>query len=109
MPTVREAKAEVVGGLDKDLIRRVVRAHVNEVRHCYNQGLVKDPNLKGRVAVQFTIGATGKVSSSVVAESDLKDGAVSSCIAQAVRRWSFPKPASGGAAMVTYPFILQAG
>ncbi len=109
VPTVREAKAEVVGGLDKDLIRRVVRAHVNEVRHCYNQGLVKDPNLKGRVAVQFTIGATGKVSSSVVAESDLKDGAVSSCIAQAVRRWSFPKPASGGAAMVTYPFILQAG
>ena len=45
----------------------------------------------------------------MVAECDLKDGAVSSCIAQAVRRWSFPKPASGGAAMVTYPFILQAG
>ncbi len=109
VPTVREAKAEVVGGLDKDLIRRVVRAHVNEVRHCYNQGLVKDPNLKGRVAVQFTIGATGKVSSAVVGESDLKDQAVASCIAQAVRRWSFPKPASGGAAMVTYPFILQTG
>ena len=109
VPTVREAKAEVVGGLDKDLIRRVVRAHVNEVRHCYNLGLARDPNLKGRVAVQFTIGATGKVSSAVVAESDLKDSSVGACISQAVRRWSFPKPASGGAAMVTYPFILQAG
>lgn len=111
VPQVRDAKAEVVGGLDKDLIRRVVRAHVNEVRHCYNMGLAKDPNMKGRVAVQFTIGNTGKVSSSVVSESDLKgDGAaVASCIAQAVRRWSFPKPASGGAALVTYPFILQAG
>lgn len=110
VPQVRDAKAEVVGGLDKDLIRRVVRAHVNEVRHCYNMGLAKDPNMKGRVAVQFTIGGTGKVSSSVVQESDLKDGnQVANCIAQAVRRWNFPKPASGGAALVTYPFILQAG
>lgn len=108
-PNVVASKAEVVGGLDKDLIRRIVRAHINEVRHCYNQGLAKDPNLKGRVSVQFTISGTGKVTTSVVAESDIKDPAVSTCIAQAVRRWSFPKPASGGAALVTYPFILQAG
>lgn len=111
VPTVREAKAEVVGGLDKDLIRRVVRAHVNEVRHCYNMGLTKDPNMKGRVAVQFTIGGTGKVASAVVSETDLKGEGmqVANCIAQAVRRWNFPKPASGGAALVTYPFILAAG
>ena len=90
-------------------IRRVVRAHINEVRYCYNQGLAKDANLKGRVAVQFTIGGTGKVTSAVVGETDLKDRGVGSCIAQAVKRWSFPKPASGGAAIVTYPFILQPG
>jgi TonB family protein len=108
-PQVLATKAEVVGGLDKDLIRRVVRAHINEVRYCYNQGLAKDANLKGRVAVQFTIGGTGKVTSAVVGETDLKDRAVGSCIAQAVKRWSFPKPASGGAAIVTYPFILQPG
>lgn len=108
-PQVLATKAEVVGGLDKDLIRRVVRAHINEVRYCYNQGLAKDANLKGRVAVQFTIGGTGKVTSAVVGETDLKDRGVGSCIAQAVKRWSFPKPASGGAAIVTYPFILQPG
>lgn len=109
VPQVLGTKAEVVGSLDKDLIRRVVRAHINEVRYCYNQGLGKDPNLKGRVAVQFTIGATGKVTSSVVGEQDIKDPGVSSCIVQAVRRWTFPRPASGGAVIVTYPFILQPG
>lgn len=109
VPQVLGTKADVVGGLDKDLIRRVVRAHINEVRYCYNQGLAKDPNLKGRVAVQFTIGATGKVTSSVVGENDVKDPAVGSCISQAVRRWTFPRPATGGAAIVTYPFILQPG
>ena len=108
VPAPRLGIAQVQGGLDKDLIRRVVRAHINEVRYCYQQGLNKDPNLKGRVAVQFQIGATGKVPTSVVSESDIKDTAVSHCIASAVRRWSFPKPAGGGTVIVTYPFVLQA-
>ena len=109
VPTVRQAKAEVQGALDKDIIRRIVRAHINEVRHCYNQGLAKDPNLKGRVSVQFTIGGTGAVQAAVVAESQIKDTAVSNCIAQAVRRWKFPKPQGGGSVIVTYPFVLEPG
>ncbi len=108
-PTPRLGVAQVQGGgLDKDLIRRVVRAHINEIRYCYNQGLARDPNLKGRVAVQFQIGTTGKVPSAVVAENDLKDATVANCITTAVRRWQFPAPPGGGAVIVTYPFILQA-
>ena len=61
VPRVRQAKATVTGSLDKDIIRRIVRAHINEVRYCYEKGLAVDPNLKGRVAVTFTIDAEGKV------------------------------------------------
>ncbi len=109
VPRVRQAKATVQGGLDKDIIRRVVRAHINEVRYCYNQGLVRDPNLKGRVAVQFTIGPSGSVPAAVVQESSIKDQNVGQCIAKAVKRWKFPKPDGGGNVVVTYPFVLEAG
>lgn len=109
VPQVRQAMAQVKGALDKDIIRRIVRAHINEVRHCYNQGLVRDPNLKGRVAVQFTIGPTGKVPVAVVAQSSLKDGSVANCVAKAVKRWTFPKPQGGGNVVVTYPFVLEPG
>jgi hypothetical protein len=109
VPTVRQAKAEVQGALDKDIIRRIVRAHINEVRYCYNQALARDPNAKGRVAVQFTIGGTGKVPSAVVQETTMKDAGVGNCIAQAVRRWTFPKPEGGGSVIVTYPFVLEPG
>ncbi len=109
VPQVRQAKASVKGALDKDIIRRIVRAHINEVRHCYNQGLVRDPNLKGRVAVQFTIGPTGKVPVAVVAQSSLKDSSVANCVAKAVKRWTFPKPQGGGNVVVTYPFVLEPG
>lgn len=108
-PVVRTSTGEFKGVLDKELIRRVVRAHINEVRGCYDQGLSRDPNLRGRVEVQFAIGPTGAVSTSVVGESSLPDGAVAQCIAKAVRRWRFPTAALGGSALVTYPFTLSPG
>jgi len=109
VPMVRQAKAEVQGDLDKDIIRRIVRAHINEVRHCYSQGLANDPALEGRVSVQFTINPTGKVPVAVVQESTLSDAQVANCIAAAVKRWTFPKPKDEGNAIVTYPFVLSPG
>ncbi len=109
VPTVRQAKAEVQGALDRDIIRRIVRAHINEVRYCYNQGLTRDPTLRGRVAVQFTIGGTGRVATAVVQESSLADPSVGNCVAQAVKRWTFPQPEGGGSVIVTYPFVLEPG
>jgi TonB family protein len=106
---VREAKVTAKGPIDKDIIRRIVRAHINEVRHCYNQGLVRDPNLAGRVEVQFTVGPTGKVPLAVVQQSSLEDKNVANCVTKAVRRWTFPKPHGGGHVMVTYPFVLSPG
>ena len=108
VPTVRQAKATVTGNLDKDIVRRIVRAHINEVRYCYNQGLARDPSLGGRVAIQFTINSEGKVPAAVVRETTLKDAAVGNCIAQAVRRWTFPKP-KDGSVIVDYPFVLEPG
>src|SRR5690606_7250695 len=51
VPMVRMAKAEVKGNLDQDIVRRVVRAHINEVRSCYSRGLARDPALAGRVVI----------------------------------------------------------
>ena len=45
----------------------------------------------------------------VVQESTMKDPAVGSCIAQAVKRWTFPKPEGGGSVIVSYPFVLEPG
>ena len=104
---VRQGKAEVQGGLDTNLVRRIVRAHVNEVRYCYNQALARDPESKGRVTVQFTVGGTGKVPSAVVQETTMKDPSVGNCVAQAVKRWTFPKPTDGMSAIISYPFIFE--
>lgn len=108
-PQVRRGKATIKGTIDKDVIRRIVRNHHNEVRHCYNQGLARNPNLSGRVAVMFTIGPSGLVPTAAVSENTTGNTNVANCVAKAVRRWKFPKPASGGSAMVTYPFSFTPG
>lgn len=96
------------GVLDKDLIRRVVRAHIDEVRYCYNAGLEKDPDLAGKIVVGFEIGADGAVQSSEITESTLPDAEVGTCVAAAVKKWVFPKP-QGGSVAVAYPFVLEPG
>ena len=95
------------GSLDKEVIRQVIRGHIHEVKDCYERGMVTNPELSGRVSIQFTVSGTGQVIASVVQSSDLKSPDVEQCIAQAVRRWRFPKPEGGGIVIVTYPFLLR--
>jgi hypothetical protein len=95
------------GSLDKEIIRRVVRRHVNEVKYCYEKELQHRWNFSGRLSVQFVIAGNGAVASSAVESSTLNNSAVESCVTMAVRRWMFPKPHGGGIVVVTYPFRLH--
>jgi TonB family protein len=96
------------GNSFKEIVRRVIRQHKNEIRYCYQKELQSQEDLAGRVVVRFTITPTGAVISSMIAESSLGNRAVESCIAQSVRRWLFPKPHGGGLVEVNYPFELHA-
>jgi TonB family protein len=107
-PEVVPGTAEVRGSLDKEIIRRIIRRHINEVKFCYEKELTRNANLSGRVMVQFTIAGTGQVIASLVQSSTMNNPVVEQCIAQSVRRWEFPKPQGGGIVVVTYPFVLKA-
>jgi Ca-activated chloride channel homolog len=107
-PRVRMSQAQMVhGGLDKHIIRRIVRAHLQEIRGCYNKALVRDPTAAGRIVVQFTIGGDGRVGAAVIVSSDIEDTRLGRCIAAKVRGWEFPTGPDAGHAIVSYPFVLQ--
>ena len=108
-PEVKLSEITVRGALDKEIIRRIIRRHSNEVKYCYEQELVSHPNLGGRAVVQFTIAPTGQVLASVLQSSTLGNSRVESCVVQAVKRWEFPKPEGGGLVIVSYPFNLAPG
>ena len=101
-------KTTVVGGLDKDVIMKVIKRHQNEIKFCYEQELQKNPALAGKVAVAWTIDPAGAVSEATVSESSISNANVESCIVQRIRRWKFPEPDGGGIVNVTFPWIFKA-
>lgn len=105
-PLIEFTQPLVRGSLDREIVRRVVRQHLNEVRYCYEQALVRKPALAGRVVAHFSITPAGSVLASALQSSTLGDAAVESCIIAATRRWAFPQPQGGGLVSVSYPFQL---
>lgn len=106
-PGMTVGPIETNGGLSKEVIRRVVRRHHNEVKFCYEQALRARPDLEGRVTTRFMISPSGSVAASVVQSSTLGSGEAEQCISQAITRWSFPAPSDGGMVSVTYPFVFS--
>jgi TonB family protein len=94
----------VMGSLDKELIRAVIKRNIGQIRFCYESQLNRFPKLNGRVMVKFIIKEDGSVASSNVASSTVGNAELESCAASRVRTWLFPKPKGGGVVVVTYPF-----
>jgi TonB family protein len=100
-------KTTVVGGLDKDVIAKIIRSHQNEIKYCYESELNKNPSLAGKVAVAFTIDPTGAVSDANVTETTLNNSTAENCMLSRIRRWKFPEPKGGGVVAVTYPWLFS--
>ena len=93
------------GDLDKAIIKRYIKRHVEKIAYCYEKQLLARPGIAGSIAVQFLIAPNGSVQS---ANGSGFDGEVASCVAGVVKSISFPAPKSGGAVQVNYPFNFHA-
>ncbi len=105
-PKIRTGSATVKGSLSKDVIRRIVSRHINELKFCYERQLARNPELNGQIVVKFIIAANGRVQTAAVASSTIGDVRIENCIVQAIKRWQFPTVPGGGVAVVKMPFRL---
>jgi hypothetical protein len=96
----------VNGRLPPEVIQRIVKQHLSQVKRCYEKGLVANPNLQGQVRVKFIIDRSGSVSSAYDGGSDIGDKGVVQCVVHVFESMSFPEP-EGGIVTVVYPFSFQ--
>jgi hypothetical protein len=104
--SVRALVPEVTGSLSRDVVRRVVRRHLNQVRYCYEVALRQSPGLEGEVRVSFTIAADGSVSATNVTANTVASPEVAACVASRPRTWLFPHPEGGGTVVVNQTFVF---
>ncbi|MBN8611681.1 MAG: DUF2330 domain-containing protein [Deltaproteobacteria bacterium] len=109
VPRVLTVPATVDGDLSPEVVHRVVRRHINELRFCYEQDLAQNPSASGRVDLSFVIAPTGAVSEASAAADELAtvSARVSTCMQSAVRRWTFPAPEDGHEARVTQQVVCR--
>lgn len=103
---VKETGSAVMGSLSREIIRRHIRRKISDIKYCYEKELINNESLSGRVSIYFMINSNGAVLNSAVKESTMANSKVENCIANVVRRISFPMPPDGGTVVVTYPFNL---
>ena len=82
-----------------------VRARMGLIKSCYENALKRNPSLKGRVVIRFTILATGGVSDVLASQNTLASPDVATCIMDTMRGWRTPFRPSGPVT-VEYPFLF---
>jgi hypothetical protein len=89
--------------LPPEIIQGIIRGHYDQIYECYNNGLARDPTLKGRVAAQFHILGDGTTQMGVH-ESTLPTD-VTDCVLSVFAGMYFPH--HGGDVGVTYPLSFS--
>ena len=84
-----------------------VRARMSALKTCYENALKRNPGLKGRMRIRFTILETGGLSDISAVENALGPE-VSSCITNTMRGWRLPFRPSGPVT-VDYPLVFTPG
>ncbi len=96
----------VLGSMDPDIIRRILREHIPQFRYCYQKELDRKAgrDISGTIGLAFTIGASGHVSKAGVSRSSNLPGHVRKCVVRVLRGIQFPRPMGGGTVDVKQPF-----
>lgn len=99
------------GTIDKEAIRRVIRAKLHEVKSCYERALntmEKGQKLEGKIVLSWDIVEKGQARNVKVKSSSLGNPKVENCIRDRLASWTFPEPPPGLVAEVqAYPFVLN--
>lgn len=104
------AEEDFVGTIDKEAVRRVVRAGLREIRGCYERELnklEKGQRLEGKVVISWEIVAKGRAANVKVKSTTLGNAFVENCVRDRLAGWIFPEPPEGMSADVTYPFSFK--
>ena len=91
---------------DRELVRFTYLIHAAEVRACLERNAATHPEPGSRVVVRAGIDPAGTVGTSCIVRASLDDTAVDQCLTDLALTWKVNPPASGGWALVDYPFVF---
>jgi len=105
--TVVKGKTRIIGALSQKVVGDYIKRYWAQFKFCYERELSKNPNLYGKISINFTIDGSGRVSEATTIQTTMNNANVEECLLRVIRRIRFPQPKGGGEVIVTYPFLFQ--
>ena len=95
----------VLGGMDPDIIRKILLDHVPQFRSCYQSVLDRSSSaFNGVGKFNFIIGSSGYVTRAGVDTQSSVPSSTKKCVINVLKGIQFPAPSGGGVVEVNQPF-----
>jgi hypothetical protein len=107
--TYVDPKTVVLGSMDPELLRKILKEYLPQFRHCYQQELQRQgDHIKGVIDLNFRIGKSGQVSRvNIKTKQTQMSGSGTNCMAKVLRMIDFPSPKGDGIVDVKQPLNFQ--
>jgi hypothetical protein len=92
--------------IEQSKLAAFVKARMGLIKACYENALKRNPSLRGKIAVRFTILETGGLADIAPAQNTLSSPEVAACIVNTMKSWRTQFRPSGPVT-VEYPFVFQ--
>ena len=94
--------------VDKEALGRFIRLRLRSIQGCYETQLKRNPNLRGKIVLRFTIGTRGQVVEVTIDSDTMGSDEVASCVMRLVKAWRLPFTPDSETP-VSFPFLFQPG
>lgn len=103
-----KANISIRGGMSREAVLKVVNAHLDEVRDCYERELLHNPGISGKILMEWLIQLDGAVRYAKVKFTNIGHSSdLHTCLQAQVVTWDFPRPKGGEEVLVTFPFLFE--
>lgn len=107
MVTAKMSKTvSIQGGMSREMVKRVIDQHLDEIQYCYESALLENSAVMGRIVYEWKILMSGQVGEVRIVSSTVNSHLIHDCIKEAIKTWQFPKPV-GSEVLVSYPFVFD--
>ncbi len=97
---------KIEGGMSREMVRRIIDQHMEEIVYLYEVALRSNPNIMGRITFEWKILMSGRVGEIRIVASSVNSNELHDGMKAAIKSWQFPKPV-GTEVVVNYPFVLD--
>lgn len=97
---------KIEGGMSREMVKRIIDQHMEEIVYLYEMALRSNPNIMGRIVFEWKILMSGRVGEIRIVASSVNSNELHDGMKAAIKSWQFPKPV-GTEVVVSYPFVLD--